>query len=31
MNYLEKYQLWLDSLAEDDPLRKELLSIKDDD
>ncbi|MBQ9036388.1 MAG: phospho-sugar mutase [Erysipelotrichaceae bacterium] len=31
MNYLEKYQLWLDNLEEDDPLRKELLSIKDDD
>ncbi len=31
MNYMERYQLWLDSLKEDDPLRAELIAIKDDD
>ena len=31
MNYLEKYQLWLDKLDVNDPLRAELLAIKDDD
>ena len=29
MNYKEKYQLWLDNLQEGDPLREELIEIKD--
>jgi phosphoglucomutase len=31
MDYLEKYDLWLKKLDEDDDLRKELLAIKDDE
>ena len=29
MNYKEKYQLWLDNLQEGDPLREELIDIRD--
>ena len=29
MNYKEKYQLWLDNLQEGDPLRQELIDIRD--
>ena len=28
MNAEEKYQIWLDKLPEEDPMRKELLSIR---
>ena len=28
MNAEERYQLWLDRLPQDDPMRKELLSIR---
>ncbi len=31
MNYKEVYQSWLDNLSDKDPLRVELLEIKDDD
>ncbi|MBQ3394312.1 MAG: phospho-sugar mutase [Oscillospiraceae bacterium] len=31
MDYREKYDLWLERLSESDPLRDELLAIKDDD
>ncbi len=31
MDYKERYQLWLDSLEATDPLRAELVAIKDDD
>ena len=31
MDYKERYECWLASLSEDDPLRKELVDIQDDD
>ncbi len=31
MEYKQKYELWLEKLSDDDPLKKELLSIRDDD
>ena len=31
MEYRERYEQWLEKLPEGDPMREELLAIKDDD